>query len=383
MIIEFIYKGRKIEIQCNENEKLKEIFQKFSIKIFKNLESLFFLYNSKALINDELKVEEILNEIDKNNNKIVILANEINNDDKKSSIIKSKNIICPKCGEIVKIKIDSYKITYYECKNGHIENNVKINEFNKTQNIDISKIICYQCKTNKSQTYENSFFRCNTCKYNICPLCKSEHNKTHKIINYDEKDYICEEHNERYISYCESCKKNLCLYCQINHMEHIIIGFGEISRNNDLDNKNNLKEKVIKLRKNINKIKEIKEEISKIFSQTIDNLESFYNFYEEIINNYNNDNKRYEIYNNIINLNKSCIIEDINYIINENHLDIQFNKILNIYYNMNSKNTNEITINYKVNKNDKKIIIFSKHFVENNLDNCLMEINGKTFPMNI
>ena len=387
MVIEFIFEGEKIDIQYNGDEKLKDIFQEFSRMIDRNLNSLFFLYNGKKFDNEELIIEELLFGIDDINKTIVILVNEKNDDndksnDKKPSFIKSKNIMCPKCGEFAKIKVDSYKLIFYECKNGHSIDNIKLDclkkyEFQKTQNIDISRIICAQCKTNKSQAYKNIFYRCNICKYNLCPICINEHDKAHKIINYDEKDYICEDHNEKYNSYCENCNKNLCLNCKNNHKYHKIKDFDEILKNhNILKDNNKLIENEKELRIMINKIKEIWENILNVFCKTMNNLENFYNFYKEVINNYDGKNIRYEIYNNIINLKNSSIIEDINCIINENHLDIQFSKILNMHYNMIKDNINEITLNYKVNKSDKKIKIFSQFFVDNNMDNCIMEIDG-------
>ena len=65
-------------------------------------------------------------------------------------IIKSKNIICPECNEDIKIKIEDYVINLYECKNKHDIDNIFLNEFDSTQNLDISKIICQNCgKYNK------------------------------------------------------------------------------------------------------------------------------------------------------------------------------------------------------------------------------------------
>ena len=29
---------------------------------------------------------------------------------------------------------------------------------------------------------------------NLCPLCKSNHDKKHKIINYAQKFYVCKKH---------------------------------------------------------------------------------------------------------------------------------------------------------------------------------------------
>ena len=47
---------------------------------------------------------------------------------------------------------------------------------------------------------------------NICPQCKLAHDKSHIIINYDDKYYICDKHNSNYILYCKNCKQNLCLH---------------------------------------------------------------------------------------------------------------------------------------------------------------------------
>ena len=62
-------------------------------------------------------------------------------------IIKSKEIICPKCNENILIKIDNYKINLFNCKNNHNIDNILLNEYEN--NIDISKIICDKCKLKK------------------------------------------------------------------------------------------------------------------------------------------------------------------------------------------------------------------------------------------
>ena len=124
-----------------------------------------------------------------------------------TSIIKSKYIICPKCKENINFKIINYKICLYECKNKHRINNIIFNEFEKTQLLDISQIICDICKqNNKSNTYKNEFYKCLTCNINICPLCKSSHDKKHNIIKYENKDYICQKHNDIYVKYCYKCR---------------------------------------------------------------------------------------------------------------------------------------------------------------------------------
>ena len=129
-----------------------------------------------------------------------ILIFELNSDKKREKKIKSKEIICPECKENIKINIQDYKINLFECKNGHNINNILLDEFQNTQYIDESEIKCNKCKdNNKFKSYGNIFYRCNICKINLCPLCKSKHE--HNIINYELKNYICEIHNEKYVAY--------------------------------------------------------------------------------------------------------------------------------------------------------------------------------------
>ena len=70
--------------------------------------------------------------------------NQINNNDQKNwtrnnnkikekqSKIESKTIICPTCHEDALINIKDYKITLFNCKNRHINENILLNEFNQT-----------------------------------------------------------------------------------------------------------------------------------------------------------------------------------------------------------------------------------------------------------
>ena len=51
----------------------------------------------------------------------------------------------------------------------------------------------------------------------LCPLCKSSHNKNHNIINYNDKNYICNKHNELFIKYCNECRENMCMLCENEH----------------------------------------------------------------------------------------------------------------------------------------------------------------------
>jgi len=130
--VEFKYKGLSSIIQCNENEKIKNICQQFCNKAKIDKNNIFFSYDDKAgkEFNEELTFNEMINSIDKNENKMIILVYDINKEEDKS-IIKSNEIICPECGEICKIKFNNYKISLYECKNKHEINNLSFDEFEK------------------------------------------------------------------------------------------------------------------------------------------------------------------------------------------------------------------------------------------------------------
>ena len=109
-----------------------------------------------------------------------------------------------------------------------------LNEFEQTQKINLNKIVCNICNiNNKGDTHNNEFYICNTCNINICPLCKTKHDKSHKIINYDNKNYICQKHNDSFIIYCTSCKEDLWIICDDEHKGHIISDFGKLLIKND------------------------------------------------------------------------------------------------------------------------------------------------------
>ena len=72
-------------------------------------------------------------------------------------------------------------------------------------------------KYNKGNIYNNIFYRCNTSKKDICPICYSKHVKKNAIVNYDDKNYFCEKHNKIYIEYCYDYKENICIYCEQGH----------------------------------------------------------------------------------------------------------------------------------------------------------------------
>ena len=374
----FTFNGLNTTIACTKRQKLKDLYTKFKNKAKVETKLLYYIYNGSTIKNDELTFDKIANSEDKKRKKMNILVNELlqeqPNQEQDECIIKSKDIICPECKDNIKFKLDDYNILLFECKNKH-DKDLLIYEFNETQNINISKIICQNCKKyNKGNVHDNIFYKCNICKLNLCPICYSIHDKSHKIINYDDKYYICEKHNKEYIAYCKDCKQNICLFCEQNHKKHNILTYGQLLPN--IDNINShLKE--FKEKKDI-LINEIKEIIDKL-NRVIENINIYYKINENMINNYNKDKINYEILYNIKNIENNNIIKDIDNIINDNNIGEKFNKIINIYEKMYNKN--QIEIIYNIDKSEDNIKIFGEDFVKNNINNCKMIIKGKEYKL--
>ena len=245
MEVSFSYKGSVITIQCKSSEQMNDICKKFAYKVGINIDTVFFIHDG-IKINGELTFMQLANENDKKEKKMKVLVYEIEKITNTGDLSKSKEIICPQCGdENILINIKNYRISLSGCRNGHNTNNLLFNNFINTQKIDLSKIICNKCnKTNKNDAYNKEFFRCNKCNMNLCPLCKLNHDTSHSIINYDKKNYVCPEHNCFYIKYCNQCKKNICMHCEKKHKNHDIIYLGDIlpDKENSVNILNELKE---------------------------------------------------------------------------------------------------------------------------------------------
>ena len=381
--IEFIYNGAKTIIQCNIKDKMKDICKKFREKA--NIREdipILYSYNGKVGLNEELSFQETANIQDKERNKMNILVYDqegiIINDDNQSHniilneniLIKSKNIICPKCKENIKMEIKDYKINLSDCINKHNFDNILLNEFDETQEIDLRTIKCDICqKSNKSIAYNTTFHKCLTCDKNICPLCKQNHDKVHKIINYDIKYYICNKHNENYFSYCEDCKINICTLCDI-HKDHKRINFIDI-----LPNKEDLNKKMKELKETINLFDNNVNIIVNMLNEVKNKIDIYFKINEEFINNYDDKKKNYETLYYLNHFKDNNVINDLNKIIESNSIKDKFNDIFNIYSKMN---IDEISINYVIKEYlQKQVKIFSKEFVEKNKKNCKIIIEGK------
>jgi len=242
----FTFNGKEEEMEFEMEELISNIFKNYAERIGQTIEKLMFLYNGD-LINSRKTLEELCQ--DKNNIKLLVFELETEEEDNES-IIKSRNIICPICKELCLINFKDYKIFFSNCRNNHKLSNILFNELNDFLKINEAKILCDKCNNKKSETNNKQFYKCMNCYINLCPLCKLNHaknNKNHIILDFDLKNYYCNEHQERYIYYCEKCKEDFCDSCRYHNMHKISFLF-ELAKNNEM---NDLKIKIEDLKKKI------------------------------------------------------------------------------------------------------------------------------------
>jgi len=380
--IEVTYDGRTIPLQCNLNENMKEIFIKFCSKAIVDINSIYFIYNGNV-INDNSSLELIINQFDKERKKMTILSvskdEQINKEKKREndSFVKAEQVICPKCGEISKINIKDYIINLYGCKNNHSTENILLENFEETQKIDESKIICGDCNAkNKKNAYHKLFYFCWHCKINLCPLCKETHKKDHYIEDYNMKNYICPDHGDNYYSYCQTCDKNLCIGCENEHLNHNKINFGTI-----LPKKNELNNHLIELN---NYIEDFKKEVNLLKEKLnfiVDNMDNYFRLVKDIYNSWNIKKRNFEILNNISEIKTySFYVEQKLKIINtDTDIISKFKNIINIFnlIKNNYKNEEKNIINNKTEiiKNDFNSICNSNNYKNVNSNNIIYDQN--------
>ena len=333
--VKFTYEGRNTSVQCDENEKIKDIIKKFMIKINKGENTnLYYLYNG-GRINEDLTFNEQANQLDKNRKKMNVIVYNNFEELKKNNEITSKDIICLDCKEDCLIDIKNFKINFNGCKNNHAYNNILLNFYELTQKIDLNEIVCDICKKqNKGNTNNNEFYVCNNCNKNICPLCKSIHDKNHIIINYDDKNYICKKHNDIFNKFCKTCNENICIICEDKHNNHDILDLSKI-----FIQKEDLNKVMEELKKSIDKFKSKINIIKEIFDKMINIMYIYYKINNDIVNNYNINKRNYYNLSNIYNLKNynEILIKNINNMINNDNISEIYNYSIDNFYNENGE----------------------------------------------
>ena len=374
----FNFGGNKTKIQCDISDKMETIIQRFLIKAQKQLSNLKLVYlYSGSCIKNELSFSEQANDLDKERKIMNILVTNEEDEDKIETI-SLQDIACPICMENILIEIKNFKINLYDCKNKHKIENILLTEFEASQKIDLSKIICDICKSaNKCNSYNNEFFICNKCNKNICPLCKLKHDPEHTIINYDDKNYLCQKHNDPFTKFCKDCFENICIICESKHNGHNLFDLGKI-----IVDKNEL----LKVNENLkNIIDEIKLKVKRKY--LLDKIENRLNLYYKInkdyISNYNINKRNFHKLQNLNYLknHNEKLVDDFNKIYNGNMEEIYDFIFINFYNPFDNMKNNLNEENNLFKKSEKKenyydIIILGTGLKEEALA-CLLSKNPK------
>ena len=358
--VNFMY-NNQMKIYCQPKDLLKDIFKKFTTKANIEDKNIFYFFNCIIINNLNQTIEELTNQ-----KSFIIFPTTFENfDPNKYMKIESNEVICPECKCSAFLTIKDYKMNLNCSKNNHKFSNILIKDFSKTQEINNNAFIL------NSYNYQNGINNNN---------------------NFNQGNYICKEHNEKYISYCKTCKKNICLICKNNHDAHEAIEYSKILIKDD-----KLIKDMDEIRKIIDSFENNINEIIKKLNIVKDNIEEYYRIIYGLINNYiKNKNKNQVILKNIKDIIcNNNLINDIKKINNSenkyNNIINIYNKIkfLNIYDEINSLNhKNEIinksksyTLIYKISKNINKIKLFGTNFVNNNKNILKLEIKGKEYEL--
>ena len=393
--VEFDNSQQITVIQTKLNEPFKNVINKYLQVSSLDSNNVFFIADGRQ-INPEEKVLNQINSINKESKKMRILVLIMERSIIYQEYEKSKDIICPKCFEPCRIKFENFQIYLYDCVNNHISN-LKIKDFFDSQKINLVNIKCQKCKIkNKANCPKNEFYKCLTCNKNICLICKSLHQKHHQIINYDQKNYVCNKHNDPLIKYCTKCNKNICSICDVEHYKHKKITFNKMKLNiNEMnDDLKDMKKEIDIFNNNI------KDMVDKLY-ELMNIVNIFYEINNNIINNYDSNNKNYQILKNIKEINNNEIYNQIYNINTMNNIKNKITSIIDLYNNINlikeinneqiienkqilinhnnisfNKKLSKITIIYSIDKKNN-VKIFGSNFVKNNRDNCYLLIDRK------
>ena len=190
----------------------------------------------------------------------------------------NKEMLCPECWCVPKVKLDSSKhLVISDCNFNH-HSTFDINQFlKKSYNHSLYDVSCSICQKNQNKS-KYTFQYCYECNNFLCNICSQNHdnnktNKSHHLITIDKLNSFCIFHKNKYNSYCETCSQNICLKCKTSHEKHKIISFESVSPSKE----------EIKQKRNI--INKQKEEITKLESCFKEIIQQIMNKFHEYIEN--------------------------------------------------------------------------------------------------
>lgn len=360
----FIYETRSILVSGSSTEETASLLLKFINKLNPASELCDYIFYYEGNIVDS---DTIIG-----NYPLISDKNEIT-----ISVQKNLRIIkCPKCNyNDCVINLADYQVNFYGCEHKH-SYSTTYNKYFRTQKMELSDIKC--CVPNCPYNEQNNnldFFLCLSCSKlldrskSYCNACDKFHDKEHERIKFDHKNYHCKQHFKQYMRYCFNCKKNLCEECVKEHAEHNHKSYEVMApKKEELEN---LKNSLELMKKNINNLKLVVDDIIYSLYGSIKIFQSYYDIAKNIIDKYEKfnkgpkDYKNYTMLKTLRDLKKSNekVMKDLNEIIYEKEMINKSEKILNIYQNKNSKYKGNINDNDFNNENDDDWI---KEINENN-----------------
>ena len=209
---------------------------------------------------------------------------------------------CPECNLVLSLSIYYKTINpyiNYHCENNH-KGDISLDDYlRKYNSFSLSKEKCSECNTFQSGA-NGDFSFCSKCNKFICHSCIINHrnNDGHNTTDINRYDALCKLHSNYYGFYCNNCKKNLCMYCRNEHQSHDIVDL--IQYKNSCESTKNLEEKM----KNIEKQKNILEEIKKKINGEIEKFQKIYEseikYFNLLLNTFKYEESRNNINYNVI-----------------------------------------------------------------------------------
>ena len=206
------------------------------------------------------------------------------------SNVKISLPICLTCGDILSLKINplTFKIDY-SCENEGLSSSKTFLKFSK-KNMKYLNSLYDELKKEKLPKY----------------IYEEKENNYKKILaNFSQKQ-VCEIHNYNISEYCKICKRNICVFCKSegdhsNHEKEIIRYSDIIPLKKECDN---LSKQLLKREKFIEsfikKIELWKKEVLKNIEKLVNNLKSEIIFLKKFVPNFN---KMFLNYNYLMNYN--------------------------------------------------------------------------------
>jgi cytochrome b involved in lipid metabolism len=109
-------------------------------------------------------------------------------------------------------------------------------------------------------------------------------------------------------------------------------------------------------------------------------MDKYYKINEQIINNFEENRRNYQVLYNIKELNNTYLFKDIDEIVSTENISVKIINILDVFHKMNNM-FDEISLIYDVKENEEETKIFSEIFVHNNKDICQMVIDDKVYEL--